>query len=114
MSCDYYYNRSYEVYNATGGQLKIYLTVSSREGLVFPIAPIDTVFVIDDLNEATIHETPIVNSIRGKEYVEVEEDLTSILVILNDSIQSQTDYLESESWEFNEGVYKTVISSSDF
>jgi hypothetical protein len=50
----------------------------------------------------------------GPFFREVTSDLTSIRITKDDSIETKIDFMESDNWLYEEGLYKAVVADSSF
>lgn len=104
-SCDHEYGYTYKVLNNADSEVKFDLVTDW----------VDSTYLIEAGATSTLFITS--HGFEGPDgpyFADVAGDLSSGTVTKYDTIISNKDYLKNSSWEFNEGVYKAVLTDKEF
>ena len=103
------YNYSYEIQNATNSDVQIFWTqmLNSPDSLTLEAGETKVLFTSWHGIEPC-RDIPI--------YRDVNYDLESFQVVKVDSVnlESKSNYLSNDSWEFIDGTYQAIITESEF
>jgi hypothetical protein len=104
-SCEYVYDYTYQVKNETDSEISIEVKAH----------------MIDSIYTIGVNETKIliitdhgVEGSKGPYFEDVSSDLQSFVVTKDDTIASSKNYLANSAWNFNEGLYSTIINKDEF
>lgn len=104
-ACSYSYTYSFELINKASYTVKV----------DFETNDIDTTYTIDANQSKVILISPGGREGRGGPfYSDVNTFITSLTIGMNDSLYSTKNYLDNNSWDYNEGYYSAVITDSEF
>jgi hypothetical protein len=104
ISCEYSYTYSYSVTNSSDTTVDVRLKTYK----------VDSVFKLTKDETRILYRTDHgIQSSRGPHFSDVKEDL-KIFTVSKGQVQSRRDYLKNSNWNFEKGVYSTVITDDEF
>jgi hypothetical protein len=104
-SCDHEYDYTYEVRNESDSAIKVELITDW----------VDSTYLIGATQSKILFiighgfEGP-----NGPYFADVTEDLDSIVVVKDDTLISNKNYLENSAWEYKNGLYQAIVSNDEF
>jgi hypothetical protein len=104
VSCEYAFTYSYSVTNSSDTTVDVRIKTNKIDS-VFDLTKDETKIVY-----MTDHGT---QSSKGPHFRDVKEDL-KIFTVSKGQAQSRRDYLKNSNWNFEKGVYSTVITDDEF
>ncbi len=104
-SCTYPYDYTYQVTNQSDADITV----------VYEVSYGDYTKTIKRDSTAVILETNHGGEDAGGPYFDdVNKDLHAMKVYQYDTLLSHRDYLRNESWTYNNGLYSTTVTDSEF
>ncbi len=110
-SCDCIYEYSYEVENQSSSSIKVkweshsYTTSGLMDSVEISPGNTQNLFMSEHGIEACKG---------GPFYRDVSFDLVSIQITKGDSVGTKLDFMANEQWDFEEGVYRAVVTDAAF
>lgn len=105
QSCDYFYDYTYQISNRSDQTVTIQLTASR----------FDSSYVLQPNETRTLFITHHgIEGSKGPYYSDVSSDITNLIIKQGDTTSSKRDYTLNASWNYEEGLYHTVIHPHEF
>ena len=102
-SCDHLYTYSYTLSNSADTSIN----VSVKTHLL------DTVYFVASGETKLLYIVEHTGDSHGPDLIDVKDDLITFMVTKK-GVSSQRDYLKNESWNFENGSFKTTVTNDEF
>jgi len=110
-SCDPVYDYTYEVTNFTYSEIEVIMKTSFRVSLE---SKVEIIKINWDETKVVLVTSHGVEPSEGPYFKDVTWDLDSFVVMKNNIVLSNKDYLDNSSWTYNNGFYRTTVTNAEF